>query len=149
MWWLHDQLRHILLSRRLFLSPSRLHAYSSHYTAIKPEKENRVDVSVHNQQDLMGVITYHLGKRTFISCKSWRGTLEVWRPLVALAWLGPIQVLFLFLLFLRLCLRRSWSFLLCFLFVKKQSRLWSCPDNNQREWHISGPKWTKRETFRI
>lgn len=62
MWWLHDQLRHILLSRRLFLSPSRLHAYSSHYTAIKPEKENRVDVSVHNQQDLMGVITYHLGK---------------------------------------------------------------------------------------
>lgn len=62
MWWLHDQLRHILLSRRLFLSPSRLHAYSSHYTAVKPEKENGVDVSVHNQQDLMGLITRRLRK---------------------------------------------------------------------------------------
>lgn len=82
--------------------------------------------------DLTGFDTFYLTpmQHTLISCKSWRGKLEIWRPLAELARLGPIPVLVFFLFFLRLCLRRSWSFFLCFLFVKKQTRLWSSPDYN-------------------
>lgn len=47
---------------------------------------------------------------TFMSWRFWRGKLETWLLLAS----GPRPLLVL-LLFLRLCLRCSWSFLLCFL----------------------------------
>lgn len=130
-WWRHDQLRHILSLRRSFLTPPQLHAYSSRYIAAQTEKENTTDVSELCECDLLGFAPYQFVRgekknqqHTFTSCKSWRGKLEVGRPRVELAWLWPLQVLLLFLLFFRLCLRRSWSFLRCFLFEKKQSWLW-------------------------
>lgn len=47
---------------------------------------------------------------TFMSWRFWRGKLETW--LLPASGRGPLLV---FLLFLRLCLRCSWSVLLCFL----------------------------------
>lgn len=76
-----------------------------------------------------------------MTCKSWRGMLEIRRPLAEAAWLGPIPPLALMLLlFLRLCLRRSWSSFLCLLFVRKQRRQWSSP--HQTEGYTKGePEW--------
>lgn len=68
-------------------------------------------------------------QHTFMCCKSCRGKLEIWLPLEELVRLDPIPLLvILFLLFLRFCLRWSWSILLCFLFVKKT--LWGSSKHN-------------------
>lgn len=70
-------------------------------------------------QVLMGSVRCQ--RLTLVYFSSWRGTLESRRPAVELCRLEPAAALVLdFLLFLWLCLRRSCSFFLCFLFVKKQ-----------------------------
>lgn len=96
----------------------------------KKRSRKQIDVSVQFRRCWCLLFDTNEQQHTLISCKSWRGKLEIWRPLAELARLGPTPVLvLLFLLFLRLCLRRSWSFFLCFLFVKKQTRLWIIPDH--------------------
>lgn len=78
----------------------------------------------YRMKNLLSILLMLNHQLTWTIFRSWRGTLELWRPAAELSVPEPVALFELFFLFF-FCLRRSRSFFLCLLLEKSQMTTWS------------------------